>query len=345
MPQADAGPPPADQIPDVPLLKALGDRRSIRYFDADRRVEPWKIETMLQAARFASCQGNINCTEAILVDKDTCEVWDELEECVSGFNVQIINQASHLIIWLTNLNAWYGRAVDGISTVSLAGATTKYHGWNYEFSMTQTIPRLMSFPPERTENLLRFETGQAVANAMAAGVGVGVGSILIAFGRKPGGIEKAFGLPPHYRFTWGHAVGYPLEDAKAGGQRPRLKFEKLFHDNAFGTPLRSDPDTERFLRDKGLIQEQAPVPGRFEEIRRIATEHGRDPGMLFFPRREIERLMADDDWDFGENWMRAARHIIETEDLPEYPEEMRETFTRLMSEHGIDATKFLPREG
>ena len=169
---------------------------------------------------------------------------------------------SHLIIWLTNLNAWYGRAVDGISTVGLAGAVAKYHGWNYEFSMTQTIPRLMSFPTERTENLLRFETGQAVANAIAAGVGLGVGNVLIAFGRKPGGIEKAFGLPPHYRFTWGHAVGYPLESPDAGGQRPRLKFERLFHDNAFGVPLRRPtPRRSSCCREKGLIQEQAPLPG------------------------------------------------------------------------------------
>lgn len=78
----DAAPPAAAEIPDVPLLRALGDRRSIRYFDATRPVERWKLETMLQAARFASCQGNINCTEAILVQRDECEVWDELEECV-----------------------------------------------------------------------------------------------------------------------------------------------------------------------------------------------------------------------------------------------------------------------
>ncbi|MEQ8834446.1 MAG: nitroreductase family protein [Miltoncostaeaceae bacterium] len=336
-------PPAAAEIPDIPVLQALGDRRSIRYFDASRTVERWKIETMLQAARFSSCQGNINCTEAIVVTKDS-ELWDDVEECVSGFNVQIINQASHLILWLTNLNAWYGRAVDGISTVSISGATTKYHGWNYEFSMTQTIPRLMSFPTERTENLLRFETGQAVANAMSAGVGVGVGNILIAFGRKPGGIEKAFGLPPHYRFTWGHAVGYPLENPNAGGQRPRLKFAKLFHDNEFGVPFESDPDTAAMLRQKGLIQEQAPLPGRIEEVQRIAVEHGRDPGMLFFPKREIERLMADDDWDFEENWINYAKEVIATQDLPDYPDEMRETFTRLMAEHGIDAGKFLPAE-
>ena len=116
--------PPADPaaVPDVPVLQALGNRRSVRYFDPERRVERWKIETMLQAARFASCQGNINATEAIVIQKETCDLWDEIEECVSGFNVQIINQASHLILWLTNLNAWYGRAVDGISSVAISGA-------------------------------------------------------------------------------------------------------------------------------------------------------------------------------------------------------------------------------
>lgn len=334
--------PAADQIPDVPILTALGNRRSIRYFDQSREVERWKIESMLQAARFSSCQGNINATEAIVVRRDECDLWDELEECVSGFNVQIINHASHIILWLTNLNAWYGRAIDGISSLSLSGAATKYHGWNYEFSMTQTIPRLMSFPRERTETLLRFESGQAVANAIAAGVGLGVGNILIAFGRKPGGVEKAFDLPPHYRFTWGHAVGYPLESADAGGQRPRLKFERLFHDNALGRPYTCDPSTEQMLREKGLIQDQAPLPGRFDEIARIAEMHGRDPGMLYFPASEIERLMSDDDWDFGPRIREKAAEVLATEDLPEYPQEMKETFTTLMVEHGIDAAKFLP---
>jgi nitroreductase len=338
-------PPVSSDVPDVPALRALGNRRSIRYFDADRSVERWKVEAMLQAARFASCQGNINCTEAIVVRKDECELWDELEECVSGFNVQIIDQCSHLILWLTNLNAWYGRAVDGISTVSLAGGTTKYHGWNYEFSMTQTIPRLMSFPTERTEMLLRFESGQAVANAITAGVGLGLGNILVAFGRKPGGVEKAFGLPPHYRFTWGHAIGYPLESPDAGGQRPRLKFDRLFHDNAFGRPYASDPATVELLREKGLLQDQAPLAGRFEEIVEIAERHGRDPGLLHFPAREIQRLLDDDDWDLGPRIRQHAENVLATEDLPDYPDEMRETFRHLMEEHGSDASKFLPADG
>jgi nitroreductase len=328
-------------IPDKTILQTIGDRRSIRYFDADKKVEDWKIQTMLQGARLASCQGNINATEAIVVSKDTCDLWDEIEECVSGFNVQIINQSSHLIFWLTNLNAWYGRANDGLSTLSLSGALTKYHGWNYEFTMTQTVPRLMSFPTERTDTLLRFESGQAVAQAMLAGVGVGVGSILIAFGRKPGGIEKAFGLPPSMKLTWGHAIGYPLEDEKAGGQRVRLKFEKLFSKDAYGTPYMPDPAVDEALRAKGMLQEQAPLPGRIEEIDKLAESHGREPGVVSWPEREVKRLMNDEDWDFGPRIRARAEEVLAAGNLPDYPEEMRETFTKLMEERGLDTKKYL----
>ena len=328
-------------FPDVAVFQAMGDRRSIRYYDPDRKVEDWKIEAMLQAARHSSCQGNINATEAIVVQKESCDLWDEIEECVSGFNVQVINQCSHVIFWLTNLHAWYGRANDGLSSLALSGAATQYHGWNYEFTMTQTVPRLMSFPVERTDTLLRFESGQAVANAITAGVALGVGNILLAFGRKPGGVEKAFGLAPNLKFTWAHAVGYPLEDAKAGGQRPRVKFEKLFHKDSYGNPMQPTPEVTEALKAKGLIQEQAPVSGRFEEIDELAAKFGRDPGIVSWPAREIERLMRDDDWDFGPNIRARAKELIDRGGLPDYPEEMRETFTKLMNEHGLDTKKYL----
>lgn len=330
-----------DNFPDMPVFQAMGNRRSIRYFDPEKKVEDWKVEAILQAARFSSCQGNINATEAIVVQKDTCELWDEIEECVSGFNVQVMNQCSHVIFWLTNLHAWYGRANDGISSLALSGAATHYHGWNYEFTMTQTVPRLMSFPTERTDTLLRFESGQAVAQAMLAGVGVGVGSILIAFGRKPGGIEKAFGLPPSMKLTWGHAVGYPLEDEKAGGQRVRLKFEKLFSKDAYGTPYMPDPAVDEALRAKGMLQEQAPLPGRIEEIDKLAESHGREPGVVSWPEREVKRLMNDEDWDFGPRIRARAEEVLAAGNLPDYPEEMRETFTKLMEERGLDTKKYL----
>ena len=71
---------------------------------------------------------------------------------------------------------------------------------------------------------------------------------------------------------------------------------------------------------------------------------GRDPGMLYFPAREIRRLLDDGDWDLGPNLRAHAEHVLATEELPDYPDEMRETFRKLMDEHGIDASKFLPVE-
>jgi nitroreductase len=332
--------PSASDLPDKSFLQTVGDRRSIRYYDPDKKVEDWKIQTILQTARFASCQGNINATEAIVVQKESCDIWDEIEECVSGFNVQMINQASHVIFWLTNLNAWYGRANDGLSSLSLSGALTKYHGWNYEFTMTQTVPRLMSFPTERTEILLRFETGQAVGNATLACSALGLGSCLLAFGRKPGGVEKAFGLTPNLKFTWAHAIGYPLEDEKAGGQRPRLKFEKLFFKDKYGVPLAEDRGTTDALNGT-IIQEQAPLPGRIEEIDKLAQQFSRDPGVVSWPEKEVRRLINDEDWDFGPNIKKRAEEVLASGDLPDYPEEMRETFQKLMEEHNIDASKYL----
>jgi hypothetical protein len=180
-----------------------------------------------------------------------------------------------------------------------------------------------------------------VANAITAGVGLGLGNILLAFGRKPGGVEKAFGLPANLRFTWAHAVGYPLEDPKAGGQRPRLRFERLFHRDRYGNPMAPSAEATAALRKAGLIQEQAPLPGRYEEIDALAARFGRDPGVVAWPARELERLMRDDDWDFGPNIRARAQELIEQGGLPEYPEEMRETFRRLMDEHGIDTAKYL----
>ena len=142
----------------------------------------------------------------------------------------------------------------------------------HEHHFNMNIHLSSHFLPWHREMLLRFETGLAVSNAILCGTSLDVGSILIAFGRKPGGIEKAFGLPPNYKLTWGHAVGYPLEDLKAGGQRPRLKFEKLFSKDTPGNPWPMVDGLADALKEKGMIQEQAPTSGRIEEIEALAAK-------------------------------------------------------------------------
>lgn len=65
---------------------------------------------------------------------------------------------------------------------------------------------------------------------------------------------------------------------------------------------------------------------------------------MHFPANEIHRLMSDDDWDFGPAIRERAEEVLATAELPDYPEEMRETFKRLMEEHGLDTAKHLPKD-
>ena len=78
-----------------------------------------------------------------------------------------------------------------------------------------------------------------------------------------------------------------------------------------------------------------------EEIDRLAAEFSRDPGVISWPEKDIKRLMKDEDWDFGPNIKARAEQVLAEGGLPEYPEEMVETFEKLMNEHGIDTSKYL----
>ena len=60
----------ADDIPGMPGMGAVSTRHRVRDFDADRTVGEWKIQAITRAARFASCQGNINATGVIVVLSD-----------------------------------------------------------------------------------------------------------------------------------------------------------------------------------------------------------------------------------------------------------------------------------
>lgn len=54
-------------IPGMPVPRAVRTRHRVCDFDADRTVGEWRIQAITRPARFASCQGNINATGAIVV--------------------------------------------------------------------------------------------------------------------------------------------------------------------------------------------------------------------------------------------------------------------------------------
>ena len=57
-------------------------------------------------------------------------------------------------------------------------------------------------------------------------------------------------------------------------QRPRPPFEELYFEGEYGKPFKRDPVVVEKLKAAGMIQAPAPLPGRQEEIRRLAERFG-----------------------------------------------------------------------
>ncbi len=71
--------------------EVIGRRRSIRYFAPYRPVEREKIQTILEAARLASCAVNDTFLRAIVVQRDDLapEVLESLKTPVSALNLAL----------------------------------------------------------------------------------------------------------------------------------------------------------------------------------------------------------------------------------------------------------------
>ena len=155
----------------------------------------------------------------------------------------------------------------------------------------------MSFPRDRAEDLLRIEAGQAIANAMLAATDLGLGCCLIATGRKPAEFPKVLGTPENIVPIWLMAVGYPAEDP---GQRPRKRFDRLYHYNQYGTPLEEDQDVRAELEGQKLIQPMDPLPGREEELRHICRMFGFTEDMPDMPKEKILEMYEEESPYYGE---------------------------------------------
>jgi hypothetical protein len=116
------------------------------------------------------------------------------------------------------------------------------------------------------------DAGGAAQNALLAAFDEGLGACLNT--PNPVLTKQVFGVPQDWVSMWVMLVGYPSESWEAGGQRPRPPFEEQFFEGEYGTPFKPDPAvTERLKREK-LITDPAPLPGRQDEIRRLAEEYG-----------------------------------------------------------------------
>jgi len=255
--------------------EVVGRRRSIRYFQSWRPVEREKIQIMLEAARLASCAVNATFLKAIVVFRDDLDraTLDALKTPVSALNIEL---APVHIYTFVDMGAYRG-AQPRLKKLVDVGALNATHGWSHKFVDEFVWPNILKPLAEGVSQpsvaaAAASDAGIAICQAMLAGVDEGLGVCLSAFVYEP--IKRALNPPAEWLPLWVLLVGYPAESWEAGGQRPRPPLEEIFYEGKYGKPFKADPKVTEQLTAAKMIQAQAPLPWRKDEIRALARMFG-----------------------------------------------------------------------
>ena len=267
------------------FLDVVGSRRSIRWFKPWELVDRRAIQRILETARSISSPGNLQPWRAVVVEAE------ELDEASRTRLLEANNwQGAHLLapVWVY----WYADSsavapmafLEGLRTLLPTGALPAAFGWSEEHARAAIqdgaaappgMPGLdrsvHQLPPEISPILAAQETNAAITVAALAAVNEGLGSCLqsIAVPSAHAQVREILGVPPHFVPVWLLLLGHPAESPDAGGQRPRAPFEELFAWRRWGSPFRRDPEVVEELRREALVQPEAPLPGRAEELERL----------------------------------------------------------------------------
>jgi nitroreductase len=247
------------------LREVIGRRRSIRFVRPYMPVEPEKIQMMFEAARIASHWGNVQTLRAVAIHRDTApqNVLDNLTAMVVGWQLRI---APVVIIWYCDPDAVDDQA-DSLRELMDAGALgfgpMELKKKELEEKFIPAFAGVQDFLKE--PGLNEIDCGQGIAQATLMAYEQGLGTCFLGSPNSEG-ILRACGIPEQCRMLLMQTVGYPAEHWEAGGQRPRLPFEDLFHKNEFGKPYpRSQEVIDELTEDK-MFTRPAPLPERFDEL-------------------------------------------------------------------------------
>ncbi len=245
------------------LRQAIGNRRSIRFLLPHKPVEREKIQRMLEAARLASHWGNIGTLRALVIERDKAsqDVIDALPSPVGGYQIRL---APVIIAWYLETDAC-DEAADRLRELLAAGAIG--YGDNKRKELEETLVPIFAGMGDavKVPGLNEIDGGQGIAQATLVAFEEGLGTCLLGTA-DPDGVRRKLGLPDSCRLLVTMTVGYPAESPEAGGQRPRRPFEELFQLNGYDKPFERDPEVVEGLKEDGMIQAEAPLPGREEEL-------------------------------------------------------------------------------
>ena len=255
--------------------RVLGTRRSIRFYQPWRPVEPAKIQAILEAARLASRAVNAAFAKAIVVHRDKLSERDR-EALKTPTTTAQLDLAPVWILWYGDLSA-VQKTNQGQTLKQLidAGALNPTHGWSYKYVenvIWAQVLKPITESPQFLVPLVAADTGIAICQALLCAVDEGLGTQLTALNNDVA--KKLFNVPDEWMPVFAQLVGYPAEAPEAGGQRPREPFEVDFFEMSYGNPFKRDPAVVEALKTQGMIQEPAPLPWRKQEVRALSRMFG-----------------------------------------------------------------------
>ncbi len=263
--------------------RILGLRRTIRYYLPHRPVERAKVQKMLEAARRASCVGNVNNTKAIVIWKDQAS--DDLVKAITPpLGYQQMQTAPCFILWYHDkaayeINKWIGNLNDLVEQRRIGGDVEETKrvintGLRAAFAATWEL--------QAVAPLAFMDVGQAVAQATFVAYDEGLGTCCMSSPRLEQ-VGKLLNLPDTAVPVCLMSVGYPAESREAGGQTRKAPFESLFSEMQCGVPFTQDCEVEAELKREGLIQQDAPLPWRNEELAYLHRALGLEARLLAPP--------------------------------------------------------------
>lgn len=268
--------------------QVLGRRRTIRFFLPFRPVERAKVQKMLEAARRASCVGNVNNTRAIVIWKDKASA-ELIKAITPPLGYQQMQTAPCFILWYHDKNAYeiekWIKDMHNLAETRRVGidvAETKAEIDRLLKPIFGASWQMMAVAP-----LAFMDVGLGVCQALLTAYDEGLGACMMSGPR----LEQVAGLlklPDSAIPIALMAVGYPAESWEAGGQTVKAPFDSLFHEMEFGKPFEQDTAVIEEMKVAGMIHPEAPLPWRDEELRYLEQALGLERKILAF---QIQQAM------------------------------------------------------
>jgi nitroreductase len=240
-------------------------------------VERAKVQKMLEAARRASCVGNVNNTRAIIIWKD--QTSPELMQALTPpLGYQQMQTAPCFIVWYSDAAAYeVNKWIDSIKNL----ADQRRIGTDPEETknlVNSTLKPLFAamWQQAAVSPLAFMDVGQAVAQATLVAYDEGLGTCCMSSPVMLDKLTKLLKLPETATLVCVMSVGYPAESWEAGGQTRKAPFEDLFSEMEYGKAFQIDPAVWDELREEKMLQEEAPLPWRDEELKYVVRGLGID---------------------------------------------------------------------